>query len=253
MNYYGISAFLFGAVFGGFLGVFIYRLPEGKPITTLRSICRMCGRPIRSYDHIPILSYFILGGRCRDCGRPISPRYAVIEALTGLLALALYLKYGFSLSFAANFLFCVALIAIAYIDLDHRIIPDIITLPGIPICFLAAVFILKMNWIDSLLGMLVGGGGFYAIAAGYRLLAKREGMGMGDVKFMAMLGAFLGWQSLIFVIFVSSVLGSLAGLSIILIEKKTMKYALPYGSFLSIGGISYIFWGCWALGILLPA
>lgn len=199
MNYYGISAFLFGAVFGGFLGVFIHRHTEGKPITTLRSICRMCGHPIKIYDLIPILIYFILRGRCRDCGRPISHRYAVIEALTGLLTLAL-LKYGFPLSFAAG-LFCVALIAIAYIDLNHRIVPDGINLPGIPICFLAAVFILKMNRIDSLPGMLAAGGG---------------------------------------VLF-----------SLILI-KKTMKYALPYGSFFIDRGIDDIFWGCCAPDILLP-
>ena len=235
--------FLIGAAVGSFLNVCIYRLPQGKSIIIPRSTCPKCGKPIRPYDNIPILSYFILGGRCRDCREAISPRYAIIEALTGILALSLYLKYGLTPSFFATFIFGAALIVVTFVDLDHQIIPDIITLPGIPLFFLAAVFILKLSYVDALLGLLIGGGSLYLISVAYRLFTKREGMGMGDVKLLAMLGAFLGWKSLIFILFVSSFLGSLIGLTIILLKKGNMKYAIPYGPFLSAAAVAYILWG----------
>ncbi len=235
--------FFTGAAVGSFLNVCIYRIPEDKSVVRPPSSCPRCGHPIRAYDNIPILSFFLLRGKCRDCGEGISSRYPIIEAITGLFLLALYLKYGLSLKLLALFAFGAALILISFIDLDHQIIPDIITLPGIPIGFLAAVFVLQTGYIDSLLGIVLGGGVLYLVSTGYRLLTKRTGMGFGDVKLLAMIGAFLGWKSILFVLFISSFLGSLVGISIILIKKGNMKYAIPYGPFLSLAAIAYLFWG----------
>ncbi len=245
-----ILIFLFGAAIGSFLNVCIYRIPEGKSIIQPGSACPKCGKPVRAYDNIPILSYIMLKGKCRDCGEPISFRYVIVEALTGGMLLALYLKYGLSLSLAATFLFTAALIVITFIDLDHQIIPDVISLPGIPVFYLAAVFVMKLNYLDALLGMVIGGGALFLISYGYRLFTKRDGMGMGDVKLLAMLGAFLGWKSLIFILFVSSFFGSLIGVTIILIKKGNMKYAIPYGPFLSVAAIAYLFLGQKIVGFL---
>lgn len=235
--------FITGAAVGSFLNVCIYRIPEDKSVVRPSSACPRCGHPIRAYDNIPILSFFLLRGKCRDCGEGISPRYPIIETITGLFLLALYLKYGLSLKLLSFFAFGAALILISFIDLDHQIIPDIITLPGIPIGFLAAVFVLQISYIDSLLGIVLGGGVLYLISTGYRLFTKRAGMGLGDVKLLAMIGAFLGWKSILFVLFTSSFLGSLVGISIIMIKKGNMKYAIPYGPFLSLGAFAYLFWG----------
>jgi leader peptidase (prepilin peptidase) / N-methyltransferase len=252
-NIWSIVIFLFGAVVGSFLNVCIYRIPESKSVVRPRSSCPKCGSPIRACDNIPILSWFILKGKCRDCREAISPRYVIVEALTGLLLVALYLHFGISLKLAATFIFGSALIVITFIDLDHQVIPDIITLPGIPICFLLAVLVLKLNWLDALLGMLIGGGALYLISIGYRLFTKREGMGMGDVKLLAMLGAFLGWKSLIFILFISSFTGSLIGITIILIKKGDLKYAIPFGPFLSFAAICYCFVGQKFTNLILGA
>jgi len=238
-----LSLFIIGAIIGSFLNVCIFRLPEGKSIIHPRSSCPKCGKPIRFYDNIPILSYFILLGKCRDCREAISPQYAIIEALTGFLLVCLYLKYGNTPALPATFIFCAALIVITFIDLEHQIIPDVITLPGIPIFYLASVLIMKLSYLDALLGLLIGGGTLYLISFGYRFFTKREGMGMGDVKLLAMLGAFLGWKSLIFILFFSSFFGALVGVIIILLKKGNMKYAIPYGPFLSAAAVAYIFWG----------
>jgi leader peptidase (prepilin peptidase)/N-methyltransferase len=246
----GIILFIFGAVIGSFLNVCIYRIPQGKSIARPRSSCPKCGRPIRPYDNIPILSYLVLGGKCRDCHEPISPRYVIVELLTGLLLAALYLKYGLTLKLLAVFIFSAVLLVITFIDLDYQIIPDMLTLPGIPIFFLAAVFILKMDFLEALLGLIIGGGTLFLISFGYRLFTKRDGMGMGDVKLLAMLGAFLGWKSLIFILFFSSLSGSLIGIAIMVKEKGNMKYAIPYGPFLSAAAIAYLFWGTKAVELL---
>jgi leader peptidase (prepilin peptidase)/N-methyltransferase len=249
---WNVFAFLFGAAVGSFLNVCIYRIPEGKSIVTPRSACPGCGHPIRAYDNIPILSYFLLGRKCRDCGAAISLRYVIVEFITGLISLALFLTYGLSLAYAVMFLFSAALLVITFIDLDHRIIPDTITLPGIPVFFLAGIFVFGVSWLDAILGMVIGGGFLYLVAIGYRLLRKMEGMGMGDVKLSAMLGAFFGWKSLIYIIFVSSFLGALIGITIILIKKGNMKYAIPYGPFLSVAALSYIFIGERFISLLFP-
>ncbi len=244
-------AFLFGAAAGSFLNVCIYRIPENRSVIRPRSSCPHCGKPIRFLDNIPILSWIFLKGSCRECGEPVSARYLIIEVLAGLLSTVLFMHFDFSLHFLAVFAFCCALVVITFIDLDHQIIPDAITLPGIPICFLLSVLVLKLNWLDALLGIVIGGGSLYLIAFGYRFFAHREGMGMGDVKLLAMLGAFLGWKSLIFILLVSSFLGSLVGLSIVWAKRANMKYAIPYGPFLSLAGIAYVFWGPSVMNFIL--
>jgi len=172
--------------------------------------------------------------------------------LTAVLFLLLFSKYGLSLEFLFYVVFTGALIVIAFIDLDHFIIPDVITLPGIPILFLAAVFVMKASFVDSILGVLIGGGSLLLIAVIYQRLTKREGIGLGDVKLLAMIGAFLGWKSLLFVLFLSSLLGSIVGLLIILRKGGNLKYAVPYGPFLSLAAVAYIFLGNDFMNFFIP-
>lgn len=244
-----ISA-VFGSIVGSFLNVCIYRIPAGKSIVLPSSHCMNCNQPIKFYDNIPIISYILLRGRCRNCNIKISLMYPVVEGLTAALSALLFVQYGLSLQYLLTFIFTCALIIITFIDLEHQIIPDVITLPGIPLFFLAAIFFMNMRPLDSLLGIAIGGGLFYLIAAGYELLRKTEGMGGGDIKLMAMLGAFLGWQSLWFILLVSSILGAVVGIAAMLSKGEDMKYAVPFGPFLSVAAVSYLFLGDYALRLL---
>ncbi|MFZ3056441.1 MAG: prepilin peptidase, partial [Smithella sp.] len=236
-------AFIFGAAIGSFLNVCIFRLPAETSIVKPRSQCPHCKHPLRYYDNIPLISFFFLRGKCRDCGGAISWRYPLVELITALLALLLFLKFGLTLSFLIYFIFTAVLIVITFIDLDHQIIPDILTLPGIPIFFLAAIFLVKIPWMEALIGLLIGGGVLLAIAFVYELLTKREGMGGGDIKLLAMIGGFLGWKSLIFVLLFSSFSGAIVGITAMIIKKQDMKYAVPFGPFLSAAAVAYLFWG----------
>jgi leader peptidase (prepilin peptidase) / N-methyltransferase len=173
--------FVLGAVVGSFLNVLIHRLPEEKSIILPASHCPKCRHAIRLYDNIPLVSYLFLRGRCRDCGEAISIRYPLVELLTAIMSLLIFWKCGLSLQYLCAFLFVCSLIAITFIDLDHQIIPDVISLPGIPIFFLAAVFVMNLRFFDAFLGFLIGGGILYSIAFVYELITKREGMGGGDI------------------------------------------------------------------------
>jgi leader peptidase (prepilin peptidase)/N-methyltransferase len=232
-----------GAAVGSFLNVLICRIPEGQSIVFPSSHCPKCRHPIRFYDNIPLLSYLVLKGKCRDCHDKISLRYPLVEAMTALMALLLFWKFGLSLKYLFSFIFTAALIVITFIDFDHQIIPDVITLPGIPLFFIVAVFFMGISVWESLLGILIGGGCLFAIAFGYEVITKREGMGGGDIKLLAMLGAFLGWKSLFFILFVSSLMGAVIGISLIIAKGKDMKYAVPFGPFLSVAAIAYLFVG----------
>lgn len=238
-----IFAVIVGAALGSFLNVCIYRIAAGKSIVFPSSFCPNCGHPIRLYDNIPVISYLILRGRCRDCSEKISLRYPVVELITALLALLLFREYGLSLQFLSAFLFTCALIIIAFIDIEHRIIPDVITLPGIVLFFVLAVFLMDVPFLDSIFGILIGGGCLYLIAVVYQLIRKRDGMGGGDIKLLAMIGAFWGWKSLLFVLLVSSLLGAIVGVSVMIYKGKDMKYAVPFGPFLSTAAVAYIFFG----------
>lgn len=238
-----IFAFIFGAVVGSFLNVCIFRLPGKESIIKPLSRCPHCQHPIRFYDNIPLASFILLKGKCRDCREKISWRYPLVELITALLSLLLFLKFGFGLPFLAVFIFTAVLIIIAFIDLDHQIIPDILTLPGIPVFFLAGIFIMKVGWLAALIGLLVGGGVLFAIAFVYEAITKREGMGGGDIKLLAMIGGFFGWKSLIFIILFSSFAGALVGMTAMIIKKQDLKYAVPFGPFLAAAAIAYIYWG----------
>lgn len=238
-----VVIFVFGVVIGSFLNVCIFRLPESNSIVKPSSRCPRCHHPIRFYDNIPLVSYLILKGKCRDCGERISWRYPLVEFVTAILALFLFSKFYFSPDFLVFFFFSAVLIVITFIDLDHQIIPDILTLPGIPVFFLLGVFVLKVPWTDAIIGLLAGGGILFAIALSYELITKREGMGGGDIKLLAMIGGFLGWKSLIFTLLVSSLLGAIAGIILMIIYKQNMKYAVPFGPFLSAAAVAYIFFG----------
>ncbi|MCG6533922.1 MAG: prepilin peptidase [Syntrophales bacterium LBB04] len=243
MIYLEIIIFLLGAAIGSFLNVCIRRIPVGESLVLPASHCPKCNCAIRYYDNIPIISYLLLQGKCRHCREKISLQYPLVELLTAIVALLLFWKFGPNLKLLFSFIFTCSLIVITFVDLEHQIIPDIITLPGIPIFFLMAVFAMGITWLDSVLGLLIGGGILYAIAIGYELIRKAEGMGGGDIKLLAMLGAFFGWQSLFFILFVSSFIGAIVGLTVILTKGKDLKYAVPFGPFLSLAAIAYIFWG----------
>lgn len=238
-----LFAFVLGAVVGSFLNVCIYRLPKNESIVFPPSRCPGCGKHIRWFDNIPIISYMLLAGRCRSCKTRISIRYPLVELLNALLTLFLFMRFGPTLAFLVLFLFCSAMVVITFIDLDHQIIPDIISLPGIVAGFIFSFFIPQLGWLNSLIGIVVGGGSLWLVAAGYELLTKKEGMGGGDIKLLAMMGAFFGWKAIPFIIFVSSLTGSVIGVTVMLIGKKDSKLAIPFGPFLASGAVLYIFFG----------
>jgi len=235
--------FVFGAAIGSFLNVCIFRLPADVSIVRPLSQCPQCHSPIRFYDNIPLVSYLILQGKCRDCQGKISWCYPMVELITALLAVLLFAKFHFTLNFLIFFIFTAVLIVITFIDLDHQIIPDVLTLPGIPVFFLLAVFVVQIPWMEAVIGLLIGGGVLLAIALAYEFITKREGMGGGDIKLLAMIGGFLGWKSLIFILLFSSLLGAIVGITAMMIKKQDMKYAVPFGPFLSAAAVAYLFWG----------
>lgn len=243
MVYFNVFAFIFGAVVGSFLNVCIFRLPERRSIVFPPSHCPHCGYNIRPLDNIPILSYLLLGGKCRQCREKISPQYPLVELLNGLLTLFLFMRFGFSLPFLLLFIFSCALVVITFIDLEHQIIPDVISLSGIVIGFAASFFLPELGWKSSLIGIVAGGGSLLLVAYGYEFFTKREGMGGGDIKLLAMIGAFLGWKSVPFVILTGSLAGSIIGISVMAAQKKDSRLAIPFGPFLAFGALLYIFFG----------
>jgi leader peptidase (prepilin peptidase) / N-methyltransferase len=237
------AAFTFGACIGSFLNVCICRLPESQSIVAPGSKCPGCNTPIRFYDNIPIISYIFLKGKCRKCKESISVRYPLVELLTGLVAITTTIKFGMGIESLIYFIFIAALIVTTFIDIDHKIIPDSISLPGIPIGVLSSFAIASLPFKDSLLGVLIGGGILFLIAWSYQFFTGKEGMGGGDIKLLAMIGAFTGWQGVFFTIFVSSVTGTIVGVTLMLIARKSLKFAVPFGPFLAIGAVLYVFFG----------
>lgn len=239
-----LFVFFLGAILGSFLNVCIYRLPKRESILSPPSHCLHCGEPIRFYDNIPIVSYLLLRGKCRHCKEHIPFRYPVVEGLSGLLSLALSMKYGLTVQSLLFLLFSAALITITFIDLDYQIIPDIISIPGIFFGIGANLFYpIKISWLESLFGILIGGGFLLLVAIGYKWLTGREGMGGGDIKLLAMVGAWLGWKAIPFILFSGSLIGVLIGGGSGLISKRGLRSKIPFGPFLSISSIIYIFFG----------
>jgi leader peptidase (prepilin peptidase)/N-methyltransferase len=235
--------FLLGAILGSFLNVCIVRLPKHESLIRPSSHCPHCNKPIKFYDNIPIVSYIILGGKCRFCKNPISLRYPMVEALTGLMSVALLMKYGPTVQFLLFLLFSAALLVITFIDLSHQIIPDAISIPGILFGIGASFFIPTVSWLESLFGILVGGGLLLFIATGYKWITGRDGMGGGDIKLLAMMGAWLGWKAIPFIILASSLIGILVGGGSGLLLKKGLRAKIPFGPFLAIASLIYIFFG----------
>ena len=206
-------------------------------------MCPSCQTPIRFYDNVPVLSYLWLRGRCRSCGAGFSVRYPIVELISGLFAVAIFDRYGFSWESLFLYGLISALIVITFIDIDHQIIPDVISLPGIAIGFLASFLVGYITYKESLIGIVLGGGLLLSIAWGYYLLTKKEGMGGGDIKLLAMLGAFLGWKGVIVTIVAASVIGTLVGIAVALRTGGGRKLAVPFGPFISLGAILYVFFG----------
>ncbi len=253
--YFYFVAFIFGLCVGSFLNVCIFRIPADKSIISPGSMCSNCGKAIKFYDNIPVLSFLLLKGRCRFCGASISLRYPLIEILGGLFGVAVVWKFGPTLTAGIYFSFIATLLAVSFIDIDHRIIPDVISLPGIPIFFLASLALPQLTYGQSLLGILAGGGSLFAVAWTYNLLTGKDGMGGGDIKLLAMIGALLGWKGVLFTIFMASAAGTVIGIIVMLYTKKGMKLAVPFGPFLSLGAVIYIFFGTqiiqWYYGLLI--
>jgi len=245
-------AFIFGAIVGSFLNVCIVRLPKGESLVSPPSHCPHCKTPIPFYDNIPLLSYIFLLGRCRFCRGKISPRYFVVELLMAAFSVALFHRFGLGLVFLVHFIFVAALMVIAFIDLDVRIVPDVISLPGIGLGLVVSLvnhlwpfdsqFILPSP-AGSLLGILFGGGFLLLVAWVYQFFTGIEGMGGGDVKLLAMIGAFLGWPSIPVALFFASLTGSVVGLSFMLKKGVDGKYALPFAPFLCLGALFHLFFG----------
>ncbi len=235
------AIFIFGAILGSFVNVVILRVPEKKSIVTPPSACPGCGAELVWFDNIPIISFIILRGRCRSCGAAISLQYPLIEAVCGLIALAMLHRFGLSILFAGYLVFTLALVAVVFIDMRYQIIPDSISLPGIVCGFILSLAPGGIGWQTSLIGLLIGGGSLYAIALGYYLITRREGMGGGDIKLLAMIGAFLGWQSLPFVIFASAAGGAIFGIGAMIQQGKGGKTVIPYGPFMSLAAVAFLF------------
>jgi leader peptidase (prepilin peptidase)/N-methyltransferase len=266
-----ITVFVIGASIGSFLNVCIYRVPAKRSVVTPGSECPACAKPIRFFDNIPILSYFILGGKCRNCNAAFSVRYAMVELLVAVLGAALYFRFAFTPEFFAYAVFAAILVTIAFIDLDHKIIPNVISLPGVVVGFAIAVvfqFILSgggagvigaeslyPSLVNSAIGFAIGGGILFAISMGYLILTGREGMGFGDVKLLAMIGAFVGWKGVLFTIFTGSMTGAVIGVFAMVLGGKDSKYAVPFGPFLALGALLYIFCGkvviTWYLSLIM--
>jgi len=212
-------------------------------INPSRSFCPQCNSAIQFYDNIPVFSYLWLKGRCRNCKASISLRYPLVELMTGILAIAILFMFGLTLEGVVYFVFISSLLVITFIDIDHKIIPDVITLPGIPIGLAASFVLPDITFKSSLLGLLTGGGSLLLVAWTYSLITSKEGMGGGDIKLLGMIGTFIGWKGVIFTIFAASLAGTFVGIIVMLLKGKNLKFAIPFGPFLSIGAMSYVFFG----------
>ena len=233
---------LFGACVGSFLNVCIYRLPRRESLLWPGSRCTSCGRSLSWYENVPILGWMALGGRCRTCRAPVSWMYPAVEIITALTFVSGYLLYGLTPLAAVRVLFACALIVLFVTDLQHKILPNVITLPGIVAGFAFSLF-LPPGWRDSLIGIVAGGGVLFAIAETYYRVRGEEGLGMGDVKLLGMIGAFLGWKLVLLTLVLASFTGSVFGVALITSGRGSMKYALPFGTFLAVGALVAAIWG----------
>ena len=253
--YYGLNyilIFILGLIVGSFSNVCIYRIPRNESVIYPASHCPKCRTKIKPVDNIPLLSYILLKGRCRNCGSKISIQYPVVEFLTGLIYLIIYLIYGLSIQSLVYIILSSALIIIAFIDLQKQLIPDVISLPGIVVGLILSFIVPYISFINSALGALVGGGIILIIAWVGSIIFKKEAMGGGDIKLAAMIGAFLGWRYTIISLFWGFFLGALTGIILIMTKIKKREDAIPFGPFIALGSIITLLWGekilSWYLG-----
>ena len=241
-----VFVFLLGSIIGSFLNVCIYRVPRKLSIVVPSSRCPSCNNSIKPWDNIPIFSYFFLGGRCRVCKSKISLIYPLVESLNAVMYVFILWRFGFALHTPLYFIFCSTLIVISFIDLEFQIIPDKITLPGIPIGIIVGSFLFPDPFMRytilglkaSLIGFVVGGGVFYALA-----LVSRGGMGGGDIKMMAMVGALMGWKAVLLISFIGSFIGGVFGIFLMIFKGKGRKTKIPFGPFLALGSLITLFYG----------
>ncbi len=239
---------LIGLTIGSFLNVCIYRIPRGESVVHPPSRCTSCGKRLAAWHNIPVVSWLVLRGRCAYCRTPVSARYPSIETLTAVVFALHGVFFEPGALLVVRLAFAAALIVLAFIDLDHRILPNPITLTGVVAGVVASLF-LPPGWQASLIGVVIGGGVLWAIGEAYFRLRGIEGMGMGDVKMLGMVGAFLGWKAVLVTLVVASFAGAFVGVVMLRLRSHAMKYQLPFGTFLaaaalvaSLGGDRLVAW-----------
>jgi len=233
----------FGLAWGSFLNVVIYRLPLRMSLFKPSSSCPHCKEKIKFYDNIPVLSFLLLRGKCRHCKGRISLRYPLVEILTAVCFLLLYSQHSLSFFFFASCIFACALIALGFIDFYHQILPDEITLPGLLLALIYSLFRTDLNLRQALIGAVAGAGFLLFIYVAYYLLRKKEGLGLGDVTMMLLIGAYLGWRQAFFTLILASFVGALVGIFFIIYQKKDFQYSLPFGTFLAPAAFAALLWG----------
>jgi leader peptidase (prepilin peptidase)/N-methyltransferase len=238
-----IIIILFGLAWGSFLNVVIFRLPLGMSLLKPPSSCPQCEKKIKFYDNIPVISFLLLRGKCRTCGTKIPFSYFLVEILTPLSFLLIYQKHSLSIFFFASCLFASAMIVLGFIDFYHQILPDEITLPGLVLALVYAPFRSDLNLTQALTGAVVGAGFLLFVYGTYYLLRKKEGLGMGDVTMMLLIGAYLGWQLTFFTLILASFAGAFVGILFVFFQKKDLQYSLPFGTFLAPAAYVSLLWG----------
>ncbi len=238
-----LGVFILGTIIGSFLTVCVHRIPHGRSIVAPRSACPACGKQISWYDNVPLFSFLVLKGQCRACQGAIALRYPVIELINGLGYLLVVWRFGLTGATAVYAGLFSVFWVVTWIDWDHKIIPDVITLPGIVIGFLCGALVLPTGWLNSLLGIVVGGGILLALAWMSPYVFGKEGMGGGDIKFLAMVGAFLGWQQAFVTLMVASVCGAVIGIGLLALKIVKKGQYIPFGPYLAFGALIAMLWG----------
>ena len=241
--FFVVYAGLVGLIVGSYLNVVVHRLPHQQSTVLPRSRCPKCGAAIRALDNLPVVSWLLLGGRCRDCRAPISVRYPLIELLTGGLFAGAVARFGVTASAAGAALFCAALVALAAIDIEHFLLPDRITLPGLAVALAFQPLLAWGSISGALQGALLGAGLLLVMAGIWELLRGVEGMGLGDVKMLAMIGAFLGVHGVIVTLVFASLAGSVVGITLLARGSIELQGKLPFGFFLAAGAAVALFAG----------